>query len=154
MAQYRVSASRLIQAPAPQVYAIIADYHNGHPHILPKPPFISLVVEQGGIGEGTVIVFQMQLMGRTQTFRAEVTEPKPGRVLVETNESGTVTTFTVEPSDDGQYAHVMIATDSEVRDGVLGAVSGWFTKRLLHPIYERELELLENIAMERAEQGA
>lgn len=120
---------------------------------MPKPPFISLVVEQGGIGEGTVIVFQMQLMGRTQTFRAEVAEPKPGRVLVETNESGTVTTFTVEPSDDGQHAHVTIATDSEVRDGVLGAVSGWFTKRLLHPIYERELELLENIAMERAEQG-
>jgi hypothetical protein len=152
MAQYRVSASKLIQAPATQVYASIADYHDGHPHILPKPPFVSLVVEQGGIGEGTVIVFQMQLMGRLQTFRAAVTEPDPGRVLVETNDSGTVTTFTVEPRDDGQCAHVTIATDTEVRDGVLGALSGWFTKRLLRPIYVRELELLDAIASARAEE--
>jgi hypothetical protein len=90
MAQHRVSASKLIQAPSTQVYALIADYHDGHPHILPKPPFVSLVVEEGGIGEGTVIAFQMQLMGRLWPFQATVTEPDPGRVLVETNDTGAV----------------------------------------------------------------
>ena len=48
MTQQRISASALIQAPAQQVYAIIADYGNGHPRILPKPYFVSPTVEQGG----------------------------------------------------------------------------------------------------------
>lgn len=68
MAKHSVSASALISAPAQRVYDLIADYHNGHPRILPKPYFISLEVEQGGYGAGTVINFQMKLMGRIQPF--------------------------------------------------------------------------------------
>jgi hypothetical protein len=151
MAQHRVSASKLIQAPPERVYALIADYHDGHPRILPKPPFVSLLVQQGGIGEGTVVTFQMRLMGRTQTYRATITEPDPGRVLVETNDSGAVTTFTVEPRDAGGSAHVTITTDTEVRDGILGRVEAWLTTRLLRPVYEKELEILDAVAMERAD---
>lgn len=153
MAQHRVSASKLIQAPAEQVYRIIADYHDGHPHILPKPPFVSLVVKQGGVGEGTVISFQMRLLGRLQTYRATITEPDPGRVLVETNDSGVVTTFTVEPRDDGRRAQVTISTDTTVRDGLLGAVEGWLTTRLLRPIYGKELELMDAVASAQEEKA-
>jgi hypothetical protein len=153
MAQHRVSASKLIQAPAQQVYGIIADYHAGHPHILPQPPFVSLAVEQGGVGAGTVISFQMRLMGRLQTYRATITEPEPGRVLVETNDSGAVTTFTVEPRDDGRRAQVTITTDTTVRDGILGAVEGWLTTRLLRPIYVKELELMDTLASTRAKEA-
>jgi hypothetical protein len=103
MTQQRIAASALIQAPAQQVYAIIADYRNGHPRILPKPYFVSLTVEQGGVGAGTMVTFQMKVMGSWQTFHAVITEPEPGRVLVETDSSaGTVTTFTVDPRDNGQ----------------------------------------------------
>lgn len=78
-----VTASALIPARRERVYNILANYREGHPRILPKQ-FSNLVVEQGGLGAGTVIRFQMSVFGRKQTFRAEISEPEPGRVLVET----------------------------------------------------------------------
>jgi hypothetical protein len=107
-----------------------------------------LTVEKGGVGAGTLISFQMRLMGRLQTFHAAITEPEPGRVLVETDlDTGAVTTFTVEPRDDGQRAQVTITTDTQVRQGVLGALQGWLTTQLLRPIYVKELEQLAAIAV-------
>jgi uncharacterized protein YndB with AHSA1/START domain len=146
MAQHRVMASRLVAAPPQKVYALLADYQVGHPSILPKPYFVSLNVEKGGIGAGTVIHFQMQLMGRLQMFHAEITEPEPGRVLVETDRtSGAVTTFTVEPQDSGERSQVTITTDTKVRDGILGVIEGWLTTQLLRPIYVKELEQLARV---------
>ena len=94
-----VSASATIPARRERVYSLIADYNDGHPRILPKQ-FMSLVVEQGGVGAGTIIRFQMRVFGKKQTFRAAITEPERGRVLVETDldTNGAVTTFTVNPS--------------------------------------------------------
>lgn len=146
MAPHRFSASALIQAPAQDLYAIIADYHQGHPQILPKPPFVSLAVEEGGTGAGTIIRIQMRVLGQLQTFRAVITEPEPGRVLVETNDTGYVTTFTVEPRAEGQHAQVTIATEITGRTGLLGALERWFVTRLLRPVYVRELEQLAAVA--------
>ena len=146
---YRVGAEALINAPAGLAYAIIADYRDGHPRILPRPPFVSLDVEQGGTGAGTVIRCQIRMFGRTQTFRAEITEPDPGRVLVETDlDTGVVTTFTVEPVGDG--ARVTIGTDIEGHGGLLGRVERFFVTRLLQPVYAREIEQLGAVASERA----
>ena len=143
MATHRVSATRVIPASAARVYDLLADYREGHPSILPKSYFISHTVEQGGRGTGTVVSFQMKLMGRTQSFRSAITEPEPGRILVETVLStGAVTTFTVEPRQDGQSAEVTISTDTKVHDGIAGKVEGWMTTRLLRPIYVKELEQL------------
>jgi hypothetical protein len=76
------------------VYSVIADYHHGHPRILPKQ-FTGLSVEKGGVGEGTVIRFSMRVFGRRFEFRGFVSEPEPGRVLVERNvgENESVTSF-------------------------------------------------------------
>ena len=151
MAQQRIAVSALIQAPAQQVYAIIADYRNGHPRILPKPYFVSLTVEQGGVGAGTVVTFQMKVMGSLRTFHSVITEPEPGRVLVETDsKAGTVTTFTVDPRDNGRQAFVTITTDLQMRDGFFGKAQGWMTARLLRPIYVRELEQLAAMATTQA----
>ena len=150
MATHRFSASALIHAPAQDLYAIIADYHHGHPQILPKPPFVSLAVEEGGIGAGTVIRVHMRVLGRLQMFRSVITEPEPGRVLVETNDNGYVTTFTVEPRADGQHAYVTIATEIPGRAGVLGALERWFVTRLLRPVYVKELAQLAAVAATRA----
>src|SRR3954452_24399967 len=93
-----VSASATIPARRDRVYSLISNYKDGHPRILPKQ-FTNLTVEQGGTGAGTVIRFQMSVFGRRQTLRAAITEPEPGRVLVETDldTNGAVTTFTVNP---------------------------------------------------------
>ncbi len=143
MSLHRVTTTRVVPAPAGRVYDLLADYHEGHPSILPKPEFVSLTVEQGGRGAGTVVSFQMKLMGRVQSFRSAITEPEPGRVLVESDlNSGAVTTFTVEPRDEGRQAEVTITTDTQVRDGIAGEVEGWMATRLLRPIYVKELDQL------------
>ena len=146
MAAQQITASALIPASPEDLYAIIADYQHGHPQILPKPPFVSLDVEQGGVGAGTVIRVQMRVLGQLQTFRAIVTEPEPGRVLVETNDTGYVTSFTVEPRADGQQAYVTITTERAGRPGILGALERWFIARLLRPVYVRELGQLAAVA--------
>jgi|SRR5215208_4043738 len=150
MAKHSFSASALIPAPAQKVYNLIADYRDGHPRILPKPYFIWLGVEQGGYGAGTVINFQMKLAGRIQSFHSVITEPEPGRVLMETDlNSGAASTFTVDPRADGQQAFVTIMTTTEVPDGFSGKIQGWLTTRLLHPIYVKELGQLAAVAQEQ-----
>jgi hypothetical protein len=150
MTTQQVSISALIEAPAQEVYAIFADYRHSHPQILPKPPFVSLEVEQGGTGAGTVMRVGMRVLGRLQTFRSVVTEPQPGRVLVETNDTGYVTTFTVEPRAEGQHAYVTIATEFPGRAGVLGALERWFVTRFLRQTYIKELEQVAAFAASRA----
>lgn len=150
MAHHLISAAALIPAPATRVYALIADYHDGHQRILPKPPFVSLDVEHGGTGAGTRIFVTMRVLGQRQTFHGVVTEPEPGHVLMETNDNNTVTTFTVEPRDQGQQAYVTIATKMTTRDGMLGVIEGWFTTRLLQPTYKQELAQLAAVAAQPA----
>ena len=145
MTTQRISERAIIPAPAQAVYATIADYHNGHPAILPKPWFQDLVVEQGGVGAGTVIRFTMRVLGSMHTLRAKITEPVPGRVLVETNDTGSVTTFTVTPAAGSSASEVEIATEVPVRPGIAGALERLATKAILRRIYPRELELLAKL---------
>jgi hypothetical protein len=138
-----------VDAPADVVYGIIADYRNGHPHILPRQYFEWLEVEQGGRGEGTVIRFQMRVLGQTRVLRAVVTEPEPGRVLVETDTGGAgpVTTFTVEPKGAG--SHVTFSTKLASAGGPLGMLERFVLKRVLKRIYAAELAQLNRVAVER-----
>ena len=154
MPRHQVSAEAVVDAPAGRAYAVIADYGDGHPHILPRPPFVSLDVEQGGTGAGTVIRFQMRVFGRVRTFRAAITEPEPGRVLVETDlDTGTVTTFAVVPVEDGRKSRVIITTDIGTRGGLLGRLERFLVTRLLRPVYEREIKQLGAVASQRAKHG-
>jgi hypothetical protein len=146
---FNVRASAHIDAPADVIYGIIADYRNGHPQILPRKYFEWLEVEQGGRGEGTVIRFQMRVLGQTRVLRAAVTEPEPGRVLVETDTSGDgpVTTFTVEP--EGSGSHVTFSTEISSVGGPLGVLERFVLGRVLRRVYARELEQLGRVAVER-----
>lgn len=102
MGTFNISASTLIPAPSQQVYGIIADYREGHPHIVPPKYFRNLVVEEGGTGAGTKIRFEMVLFGKVQQTGSRITEPEPGRVLVESTLDGlAVTQFIVDPLEGG-----------------------------------------------------
>jgi len=77
-----------------------------------------------------------------------VTEPEPGRVLVETIPiTATVTTFTVEPTPDG--CRVAIATEGPQRPGI-GWVGRLQAPRLQRGIYAEELARLEQHVREHA----
>ena len=149
---YTAIATAIIGAPPAVVYNIIADYHHGHPLILPKPYFISLSVEHGGFGAGTIINFEMKVAGKTQAFRAAISEPEPGRVLVETNlgDRGVVSTFLIEPRVGGQASAVTITTEGVTeRDGLAGSLERMMTTNYLQRIYKKELRLLDALARER-----
>lgn len=142
------SASMVIEAPPAAVYGILADYHAGHPRILPTPPFESLTVKSGGVGDGTVIEVAMRVLGRRQTFVATVSEPEPGRVLVETNDTGYVTTFTVEPHGAGG-THVTIETAPPQGRGLARTLERWLLHRMLVSVFRKELAILAEVAAER-----
>ena len=147
---YTVTAAALVEAPAEVVYAILADYKAGHPHILPREYFTFLAVEQGGYGDGTVIRFGMRAFGKTREARAVVTEPEPGRVLVETalDEGGPVTTFVVEP--EGRHSRVTFKTELSAPAGPVGAISRYMAERFLKRVYTAELEQLNDFARRRS----
>jgi polyketide cyclase/dehydrase/lipid transport protein len=149
VAAYTIEESAVIPAPPERVYGIVADYRGGHPRILPKQMH-DLVVEQGGVGDGTVIRFQMTVLGGTHTLRAVITEPEPGRVLVERYpETGNVTTFIADPLDGGRATRMTISTVMRAK-GVRGAVERLLLQRILPPIYREELGLLAKVAAERS----
>jgi hypothetical protein len=137
------AATRVIHAPADQVYGIIADYRNSHALILPKEYFLSLHVENGGVGTGTIINFSMRILGRTQDFRSLITEPQPGRLLVETDiRSQTPTSFQVMPVDESSLTRVTISTGLRGRNWLEALLA----KPMLQKIYRQELELLARLA--------
>ena len=147
---YTVTASATVEASANVVYSVLADYQDGHPHILPQKYFTSLTVERGGVGDGTVIRFGMRAFGKTRESRAAVTEPEPGRVLVETVLDGDdiVTTFVVEP-EEGR-SRVTITTELRSAGGLLGALERFVTRNFLKRVYAAELEQLNDFARGRS----
>ena len=85
-----------------------------------------------------------------QTLRCEVTEPEPGRVLVESDvASDLVTTFIVEPSDGERDSRVTIST-RWTRGGVRGFVERILAPRILQPVYRQELRNVEQLARKRS----
>ena len=142
MKYYRVSASRRVDAPPAQVYAVIADYRQHHPNIVPPEYFGRLDVLEGGVGAGTRTRVEMRVLGKTHVFEQLVTEPEPGRVLMEANQDGSaVTTFTVEAAG-ASASQVTITTDLAMRPGLTGLLERVAASILFPRIYTRELARL------------
>ena len=152
MAQIIVKAEADLDAPAAEVYATIADYRWGHPNILPKELY-DLQVEQGGYGAGTIFRFKMRVLGGRQSFYQRVSEPEPGRVLVEQDIDASqqvTTTFRVTPLEQGQKSHVEISTTMHSSRGVRGLVERILVPMINSRIYQKELTLLERVAQRRS----
>jgi len=149
-----IEASRRVDAPAETAYAIIANYREHHPKILP-PQFGDFEVLEGGVGEGTVIRFSMTIKGRKNFGTMHIAEPEPGRLLVESDpESGLVTEFHVDPLSGGS-CEVTFKTYGR-RIGQVPRFMGRFVewsvasvyRRALRPIYQDELQRLDRYAQE------
>jgi hypothetical protein len=147
MRQLHAEAGAVIPARPEKVYAILRDYHQHHPQILPKNYFPKLELEQGGSGAGTVFRVWTRALGVEQNFHMDVSEPEPGRVLVETDRaSGLRTTFTVRPTQQAQQAHVTIATEWQAQPGFAGLIEKLLTPLLMRRIYRKELQQLADYA--------
>ena len=145
MAAFHFAAERLLDAPADVVYHCLRDYTTHHRHqpdgFLP-PAFTSLEVLRGGVGAGTLIRFTTRVGGRSVTRTQEVSEPEPGRVLVESGD-GEGSTFTVEPRDG--RTHLRIETTLRTT-GLEALVMPLLGSRILGPLYQDEMQRLEACA--------
>ena len=148
MAEIIISASAVVRAAPATAYGILADYRDGHPHILPRPHFGALVVESGGTGAGTVFRVQTRQGMKMRTFRMMVSEPEPGRVLKEQDlDSDLFSTFTVDSAAGGN-SHVTITTQW-TRGGVKGLIERLIVPVAARPIYLREIANLDRLAREQ-----
>lgn len=143
MATVHTEVSGVIDAPPATVYAVLSDYRNTHPQILPKPYFTFLTVDQGGQGAGTVFRTQVSVMGVKTDYHMAVSEPQPGRLLVETDaKAGVTTTFTVDPEAGGTQTRLTIATDWTPRPGIRGWIEKMATPNTMRRIYNEQFELI------------
>ncbi|MGQ0649634.1 MAG: SRPBCC family protein [Gemmatimonadaceae bacterium] len=123
----------IIPASPLTVYDILSDYRGGHQAILPREHFSHVTVERGGFGAGTLVRFQMRVLGATSTHRVMLAEPQPGRMLTETDlDAGAVTTFTILPKAGGRATELTIATEWESR-----GLRGWLEQLLAPPVLRR-----------------
>ena len=148
MNEITVSAEGIVGAPPAEVYNHLADYRQ-HPTFLPRA-FSDFRIEVGGTGEGTVVSYRLKAGGRTQAYRATISEPEPGRVLEERLADGdTVTTFTVSPHSSGST--VRIETRWPASRGLKGWLERALAPRMLQPLYTEELSLLDRYARSQRE---
>ena len=146
-------AQATVDARPETVWDILTDYRDAHSLIIPPQFFSDYEVESGGRGAGTVIRFAFRVAGTKRHMRQVVSEPQPGRILVERDIDGPAhSTFTLTPVDGGRKTRVLITTDQVTRPGIAGAV-----ERLLAPLlapsmkrmYLQELSRLEALAQGR-----
>ena len=152
MGQIKVKAEADLDARPEDVYATIADYRKRHPSILPKESLYDLEVEEGGYGAGTIMSFKARVLGVEQSFHQRVSEPEPGRVLVEQDIDSVqkvTTTFTVTPVEQGQKSHVEISTMMNASSGLKGFIERVVVSIFNPKIYRKELKLLEAVAQNR-----
>ena len=141
------SAERLIAAPADVIYHVIANYRDHHrPDGFLPDAFSDLTIHRGGVGAGTDVSWVLEAGGRKRTIRALVSEPEPGRTLVETS-PGIETTFTIEPAAAGSRVRFTTVLDEP---GIGGILNRLFAPRLIRPIYDEELEQLDAYARRHA----
>lgn len=141
MGTVQASAERVIAAPPEQVYALIADYRDGRPKVLPEG-YVDWRVEEGGQGAGTVVTYTLNAARRSRPYRLLATEPQPGRYL---HEADTTSSFTqgwkVEPA--GTDSRVQISCSWEGAGGIRGFFERLFAPKGVARLYEQILDGIE-----------
>ncbi len=138
----KASASKIIDAPAETIYAVIADYHHGHAAILPKPFFQSMTVVKGGIGTGTEVITKTQAFGQRRTYHQRVSEPVPGRVIQEADiHTGQWSRFRLEPQSDGR-TRVTIDAELPPNKGIMGLIERLTAPPVMAHMFRAELDNL------------
>jgi uncharacterized membrane protein len=133
----------VITAKPEEVYATLIDYQNKRPYIL-TPNFVDYMVEEGGMGEGTVVRYRLQAAGRERPYRMRVAESVKGQVLTESDtNSSLVTTWTLTPVNNGQQTKVRLASEWTGGSGIGGFFERTFAPLGLRRIY---VDILSRLA--------
>lgn len=146
MGVVHVAVEREIAAPPEAVVDVLRDYRNGRPRILP-PNYTGYRVEEGGIGEGTVVSYRLKVGPREREYRIRVSEPGPGRLVERDQQSSLVTTWSVEPGDGPRVSRVRLETEWQGAGGIGGFFEARFAPPGLRRVYTDLLDRLAEAAM-------
>ena len=145
MSHISVQSERVIEAKPEDVFAILADYKEQRPRILP-PNFVNYKVEKGGQGGGTVVSYALHAAGRERPCQMIIDEPQRGQMLAERdNNSSLVTRWSVRPvqgEDNKETTLVKIESEWEGGKGVGGFFERTFAPLGLSKIYREMLRKL------------
>lgn len=142
MNRISVQTEYVIPAPPEEVYESLIDFQNARPSILTSN-FVNYNVEQGGVGEGTVIRYHLKAAGRKRPYRMHITETSKGEILTERDSnSSLVTMWTLTPVDNGQQTQVRLVSEWEGAGGIGGFFERAFAPRGLRGIYDKMLSRL------------
>jgi hypothetical protein len=153
MKTIQTQESHIINARAEAIHAVITDYRVGHQAIVPKPYFSELTIEQGGQGAGTIIRFTATVFGKTDTYHQLITEPEPGRVILETDiETGQYSKFILEPLNNGTQTRVTIFVEFPLSSGIQGIADKLLKPMVSRWLFRQELRNLEAYVLKQAAQ--
>ena len=143
MNKIHVEYSAIIEAEPALIYAIFVDFEEAHIAILPKPYFEKIVLKEGGLGAGTIYDLHMNIFGAKSQAEMHVSEPNPGRTLLEESQDGRVkTTIEVIPINGSTASHVTIQSDFAQSPGLGGFMEKIFIPFIIRHIYKKELQNL------------
>jgi uncharacterized membrane protein len=150
MTKLYVRSERVVNQPSDFVYRLFADFENHHPKFLP-PQFSEIKVTKGGYGAGTEHTFTSLMGGKPRVFKMVITEPEPGRVLVERDSLSDLETITtILPEGNG--TRITFETTWESAGGLMGALEAWFAPSMMRRVYQDEFNRFEKYAQEVRQQ--
>ena len=137
-----VEATSTIDAPAEEVYAVLADYQVAHPAILPNA-FTGITVRKGGQGAGSDVAVETTVFGQRREYYLVVSEERDshGVSLIETDQyTGLSTTFRIEPLNRLASGKSQVTISSEL--AVAGFVEEMMMRNFAKRLFKQELNLL------------
>lgn len=145
MKTYEVTVKCTIDATHTKVYNIVIDMEE-HRRILPKQ-FESLDVLKGGKGTGTVFRLNMNVMGNRSSLEMVLTEPEPGRVVLERDEkAGITTTWKLTPIEGSDRCLIELTSEFQSKPGIAGMLERLIFKPVIRSIYRQELDNINEYA--------
>ena len=124
MSDIVVVVDRTLGVSSDAAFAAVADYVKTRPAILP-PEITDFEVLDGGIGAGTRFTYRLHATKkRIRQVEATVTEPQPGRQLLETDANSSLkVTWSVAPAGGGSTVTVQVSWQGA------GGIGGFFERR-------------------------
>jgi hypothetical protein len=142
MSRIFVKTERVVPATPDEVYAAISDYKEKRPRMLTSN-FKDYAVEKGGRGKGTIVRYNLHAARRERPYHIRVEEPVKGQVLTESDlNSSLVTTWTLQPVNNGQQTKVRVASEWLGGNGIGGFFERAFAPLGLRRIYKTMLSSL------------
>jgi Polyketide cyclase / dehydrase and lipid transport len=132
------AATKSVSAPPERVREFLRDYRTARPRILTSQ-YRGYRVEEGGVGEGTVIAYTFASPGRSRDFHMRVEESDEG-LFERDMQSSFVSNWTVDPVATG--SSVTLEASWEGAGGFGGFFERLFAPMSLRRTYGQVLDKL------------